>query len=173
MEFSVIFQFFLLGCSGSFTHCIGMCGGIAMGQNALRLMNLTGSISPFKRFLAALSWEYYLGKALSYSLIAITLFSLDTKFYHNIYFASIKKFAIILVIVYFIYNLCLIILPKSQKRIKISLPKIFKKPMKYNLLITGFLLGFIPCGLVYSSIVAILAATDDFLTGFFSAFFLA
>ena len=170
MEFNIVLQSFLFGLSGSFTHCIGMCGGIALGQNALRLMSEMGLVSPLKRFLAALSWEYYLGKALSYATLALVLLIINQNFYHSLFLLYFKKIAIFTVIIFLIYNLWLVLFSYTARKSTSFAPNFINKTSHFPLLLTGFLLGFIPCGLVYSAIIVILAASQEFYTVVLAAF---
>jgi sulfite exporter TauE/SafE len=173
MEINLIIKAFLFGLSGSFTHCLGMCGGIALGQNALRLIQNQSFVSPLQRFLAALSWEYYLGKSLSYAIISLILLLISRHFYSNPWLILIKKTAIVTVILYLIYNLWGILQPKTRNCKKTLVPSFVKKITKFNLFICGILLGFIPCGLVYSMITMVLAGSDNPMVVFIGAFFLA
>ncbi len=65
----------MTGIAGSFTHCIGMCGPIAMTQMSMRMIHMK-ELKPWTRIDCALATPYYLGKATTYALLALIIATL-------------------------------------------------------------------------------------------------
>ncbi|AEI89452.1 hypothetical protein midi_01176 [Candidatus Midichloria mitochondrii IricVA] len=78
---------FVTGIVGSFTHCIGMCGPIAISQMSMRLMNLPKEkMTQKNKVLCAASIPYYIGKKLqlcssSNELVWFSYCNLSESFY--------------------------------------------------------------------------------------------
>ena len=87
---SIICAMLVYGIIGSFTHCVGMCGPIALGQMNMRLMHLKkDQLNNFNKFSCALSLPYYLGKAITYGILALLAKYLSNSFSDSIIFKNI------------------------------------------------------------------------------------
>ena len=94
---SVIFALFIYGVIGSFTHCIGMCGPIALGQMNIRLMHLKKEqLNNLNKLNCALSLPYYFGKAITYGILALLTKYLSTSFSDSIIFKNIAGIILII-----------------------------------------------------------------------------
>lgn len=184
---SIVVALFVYGVIGSFTHCIGMCGPIAIGQMNIRLMNLKkDQLTNWNKLNCSLSISYYLGKAISYGVLASIVKLLAISLNNNELF---KKISALLII--FAAFICLQIALRNLIKIKKfnffkQNPKIFLKfeklltnlvkrlslnPFGIHGLLMGMILGLIPCGLVISAIMIVSAYSDSVLISFSSMFF--
>jgi sulfite exporter TauE/SafE len=183
---TLILNLFLLGITTSFSHCIGMCGSIAMGQATSRIINDLKSHKDknFQKLLCCIAWEYYIGKALTYGALTciVVLFGYILK--GNILFHSIKDIMLLVVIFYFILSAiktCYsivnkkVMIPKiielsSLKNVKVKFFNIHSQSKNIiSRLLVGIVLGLIPCGMVYGAIGTIVANTNNILVSFMAA----
>ena len=175
---ALMLNLFLLGLTTSFSHCIGMCGSIAMSQATSRIINDLKSHKDknFKKILCCISWEYYIGKAMTYALLTCIVILFGYILKENLLFRSIKNFMLLLVIFFFILSAiktCYSIFNKH-----IIIPKIIELPRLTNIkvkffnihsqsrniisrLLIGMSLGLIPCGMVYAAIGTIISNTNN------------
>lgn len=165
----------LTGIFGSFTHCIGMCGPIAMLQTSMRMMNIdTQSMKQSKKFSAALAMPYYLGKATTYTFYYLLLELLTEGFRHlNMYKYGISVF-LLLSGAAFIWlaaskNFSFFITQSTTQSKNSSINKIIAKlnlkPFGLSGYIMGLILGLIPCGFVYVVITAVASYVDNIALG--------
>ena len=143
---------FLIGLAGA-GHCFGMCGGIisALSFNTDKANQLSTQLI------------YNLGRISSYTLLAIAFSFFFQSFSHLYEGASyfLRSFAAIILFLMGLY-----LLQKSQMILKVEklgsfiwryLAPFAKKtlPIKHKkqALIAGFVWGWLPCGLVYSSLI--------------------
>lgn len=193
---------FITGLSGSFAHCIGMCGPIALGQMSIRIMEIPNKkLNEWNKIKCAASLPYYFGKAITYSILAIIALKISNTFQQFSFFKYTGVFLMVVVAIFFLKTSLLVffgfpiyLLDKSigiKKRIlNIKLINFIVGKTKYlyrrllNLLtrlrlkqtgwqgwLFGLILGMIPCGLVYSSIVLVLSNTDRIWVAAFGMFF--
>ena len=166
---SIICAMFIYGIIGSFTHCVGMCGPIALGQMNMRLMHLKkDQLNNFNKFSCALSLPYYLGKAMTYGILALLAKYLSSSFSDSIIFKNIA--GAILIFVAFICLKISVIRIVKMKQIsffnKISkhfkflesyitsiISKLSLNPFGIQGLFMGMILGLIQCGLVIIAIM--------------------
>ncbi len=157
----------LLGLVGSL-HCVGMCGPIAF---ALPVHNA----NYFKRILGALSYNF--GRAITYALLG-TLVGL---FGQGLNWMGLQQ---IVSIVLGISILLYYIIPdffsgskinqlysKQVYRLKNTFNPFFKKRNVSALFIIGILNGLLPCGLVYTALVASLVLSGVKQAASFMFFF--
>lgn len=151
----------LLGLLGS-AHCLGMCGGIAatisMGQKSARLPNLLG---------------YNLGRLISYSIAGALVGSLGILVKDSTLAIFLRTLAGILLITMGLYvaqwwkglvhveklgnKLWSFIRPTASKLLPV-------KSIKQALLL-GFFWGWLPCGLVYSTLIWAATAQSPLQSG--------
>ena len=183
---SIICAMFIYGIIGSFTHCVGMCGPIALGQMNMRLMHLKkDQLNNFNKFSCALSLPYYLGKAMTYGILALLAKYLSCSFSDSIIFKNIA--GAILIFVAFICLKISVIRIVKMKQIsffnKISkhfkflesyitsiISKLSLNPFGIQGLFMGMILGLIPCGLVISAIMITASYSQNVFISFFSMF---
>jgi len=179
----LLINMFITGLVGSFTHCIGMCGPIAIGQMSMRLMNVPKEkMNQRNKLLCAASIPYYIGKSLSYSLLAISFFSLTSALFQNPIMKFICAILMIIAAIFFITSAFAVNFPMILKFDNFKVIKFFtnqlmkitksftKNPFGFRGWILGMLLGLIPCGLVYASIATAVSYSSNFFIAGLSLF---
>ncbi len=184
-DWVLLFALFVYGVVGSFTHCVGMCGAIAVSQANMRLMHLKSSeLNAKNRIICSMAWTYYLGKAITYALLAFAVKSFSiflSKFViaRYISFALLMFIALISVKIAF-SNLLSINIPflkmpqfflVIQKRFYKVIEWLSVKPFGVQGVLMGMMLGMLPCGLVMSSITLAIGYTDNPLFSSLAMFF--
>lgn len=161
----LIISMFLFGVSSSFTHCIGMCGAIAISQASMRMMIDNMKPSALRKIACCAAWEYYLGKAITYCFLTFLVMQIHYVLKEN----KVIKFTLIaLVILYFILSIIRVIYDtintqsKPFKKLH-SFERHLNSKNVFIRLMIGVLLGFIPCGIVYAAITTIVSSTNDLL----------
>lgn len=169
---NLAYRIILLGMVSSFTHCLAMCGPLAAAQTTARLIaapNLQHAV----KIKASLLLPYYCGKCIAYNILLLCA-----------YLAKIITYGIFAkhIIVYFIgallilFGITLIDLAWTKSGLIFSHPSLQKFYQKIHIylarknystygwqgLVKGVLLGFIPCGLVYSMLSLALLADNLF-----------
>jgi sulfite exporter TauE/SafE len=181
----LLLNLFVLGITSSFSHCIGMCGAIAMSQASARMISdLPGkNHGNIKKIVCCAAWEYYLGKAITYAILTALVIALGEAIKDNYLFKLFKNFFLLLVILYFCISSLRVIFSLFNR--KLLIPKIPQikpfiniKIFKINLnlgqdslsrLLIGVCLGLIPCGIVYSAVAVITANTKSIPLGVLAA----
>ena len=151
---------FLIGLAGA-GHCMGMCGGIvsalALGTNASK---------PSSQLVIQLC--YNLGRITSYTLIALAMalfFSTFTHLYAG-FLMPLRTAAGMILILMGLYllgqSLAILKLERLGKHVWQHLQPYAKRlmPVKspYQALLAGAIWGWLPCGLVYSSLIWVSSA---------------
>lgn len=167
-EYGIIISLLLIGLSGSFSHCIGMCGPIALSVGNLRMLACESlPKDEFSRFKIALCLPYYFGKALTYAMLGALFYLTKEKladiiFMKNIAFALLVLCAISFALMGISGSVSLgLKLPNRMLKIQkwLSVEVIQKlSPFGFKGFVQGMVLGLIPCGLVINSII--LASTS-------------
>jgi sulfite exporter TauE/SafE len=171
MDVSVFIIVILIGIVGGFTHCIGMCGPFAINISGIRLMN--ASKVKASKFQALFALPYYVGKALSYTTIAVVFF------YTSSVLQKIPGYNIVAFIL-LLFVSCLFLvqavgigfeLININSRYAKIIESAFKAVLKpkhnqygINGFLTGYILGFIPCGMVILVITLINTSFDNILS---------
>lgn len=174
-EFGLLLSVFLTGFTASFTHCMAMCGPLAMMQANIRLMNLPYSqTTQFAKIKAALTLPYYFGKAVSYSVIFLVMLALATHFRSVTFCNNVIAVLMMLTASAFVYmgitknfsvNAPIPFVHNFSKKIS-KLANLLKlQPYGLKGFALGIILGFIPCALVIAIIMTILAATQNLVIG--------
>lgn len=180
---ALLFNLFMLGITSSFSHCIGMCGAIAMSQASARMISdlPEKNHGNLKKIMCCAALEYYLGKAITYAFLTTIVIVLGEAISNNYVFKFLKKIFLFFVILYFIMSSTRVIFKLFNK--KISIPKIPQiKPLMniklfninfgqntFSRLFVGMCLGLIPCGIVYSAIAIITTNTHNISLGILAA----
>lgn len=149
---------FLVGLAGS-THCLGMCGGIAGSLGAG-----IGDSSPHRRWLMALSFN--LGRIISYAILGALVALLVFAIGHGIAAPQWGMFLRLLTGAIFIAIACQLLLGwQGLRRIETLGGRVWPHvaplarrlmPVRSPLqaLALGGLWGWLPCGLVYTALLA-------------------
>jgi sulfite exporter TauE/SafE len=133
---SFFLAFFLGGLTGGFTHCLSMCGPFV----ACRTMCAGGSCNKTQ----ASQLPYHLGRFTTYGLLGFFAALLSKQIAYSPYWPRISAVMLAVAGVMFLVS---------------SLPKchhLFKPNGKLTY-VSGLLLGFMPCGLLYAALM--MAAT--------------
>jgi sulfite exporter TauE/SafE len=177
----LILNIIIFGITSSFTHCIGMCGGIAMGQSAMRMMDIIKKPTLLEKIISCIAWEYYIGKAIIYSILTLIVMKIGNIVRGNEMFQIVKSVLLSIVICYLLVSSIQVIYRLFGRDIpKISFLKKLEPMMniKFNTiknkvlsrLVIGMFLGLIPCGVVYAAIGMIVSSATSLIIGFFTAF---
>ncbi len=134
------------GFSGSL-HCLGMC-------------------SPLVASCQRKTWQYFLSRAISYTIIGFLAGSIGAFIFKNFLDFSAKKLAILIVIICIIQ--IIFILRKSDNKTNSFAIRFLNVINKYSPLSQSATLGIItallPCGFLYSAILMCAAFTNPFLS---------
>ncbi len=185
----------LTGVSGSFTHCIGMCGPIATNQVSMRLMDISpNQMHQSSKIKAIIALPYYCGKAMTYALFALLLAM--TKVIAVGHLPEIIVLVGRITILMILATVLLIFAFLEAKKtfgvtnklnnrfisqvlsyINFSLPNVAQKITNVKLratgwqgLLLGMLLGLLPCGLVYNMLIIISGSNANILQATFAMF---
>lgn len=134
------------GFSGSL-HCLGMC-------------------SPLVASCQRKTWQYFVSRALSYTIIGLLAGSIGAFIFKNFLDFSAKKLAIVIVIVCFI-QIVFILRSNNNKTTGIALRFInfINKYSPFSQSATlGIITALLPCGFLYSAILMCAAFTNPFLS---------
>ncbi len=179
-SYGLVFSLFLAGLVGGFTHCAGMCGPFVLAQ-----------VSPFdetkgmcvKRLSQAVLLPYHMGRMTTYVALAVSLSSfLNLAFL----FLPIKNF--IAAPILFLAGVVFLIsaFPRLSTvfpwavNLRVSLPyrwfsqiiqALTQNPGVAKRYFLGMLLGFMPCGLVISALMAATTASTVLYSGVAMAVF--
>lgn len=184
----LIYSLITLGFFGGFSHCIGMCGPFVITQSQNRLQNITiSNYTNFQRVKNLALVPYHLGRITTYgflggfsSFLVINIqnfigfkivsglfLTIAIMIFINIFFEQ-KFFSFIVKYLKFgllFKTIKINFLPSFvKKKISLIFKILFKNPIGVKGYILGILLGFIPCGLLYSAL---------FICGNFESCFLA
>ncbi len=161
----VVIALFIMGFTGSFMHCIGMCGPFAVAQTSMRLMNISSKqLSHKARLQASALFPYYIGKSITYCILLTVAFFVSENFKQTTAYRYLALFFLISAAFLFLKmaitrDFNFIRVPKLEKLLSNKLDLINTNGFKG--LFTGMVLGLIPCGLVYGAIVTILSLTSN------------
>lgn len=173
MEIALI-SIFMTALSMSFSHCIGMCGGIVIAYSSAKIHKDTGKIyQVFSHIL------YNLGRMTSYVAIGILSAFIGYKISASMHTKGILfiVIGIFLILFAFLY----VFFPKIISYIEPSIPKnpkniltLFLKKIFIYLMTSqslssfyglGILNGFLPCGMVYFFASYALTASTPLMGG--------
>jgi len=170
-----IVSIILTGVFGSFTHCIGMCGPIAMMQSSMRLMHIkSDAMNQSHKIHASLAIPYYLGKATTYVfyylLIEILTISFKTFDAYNYIIALLMlisglAFAWLAISKNFNFFSLVLISKKKSSFLEKIIKRLNLKPFGLSGYFMGVVLGLIPCGFVYAVVLAIASYVDNIALG--------
>lgn len=150
---------FLIGLSGGFSHCVGMCGGFVLTYS-IKLNSNEPLTQPALWQRVGPHLLYGAGRIMSYMVIGELLGllgnALQTVFAMRQFQGGLSVIAGVVMLFMGLDLAGLIpkLAPESFPGInpfKRLVIKLFDKVRRNNILGLGFILGFIPCGLVYAA----------------------
>lgn len=160
---------FLLGLAGGATHCAGMCGPFVLSQAGTRLTSLPLERSTrLRRLSGILLLPYHAGRMTTYSLLGGIAAGATGGVQR--YFADGYLPAVLLAIAagWFLTAALLKSMPQLASagasllggNPRGPLPRLFARPEGLNGYLLGVLLGFLPCGLIYTALLLAGASGD-------------
>jgi hypothetical protein len=174
---------FIAGFLGGVMHCSGMCGGFGLSFSAIRYSNIPPhNLSEKRRFFESILLPYHLGRIFTYSMLGFLSAFFASLISSFNYFETLRTAILLIALWFFIVSSFSLsgIFPKKFKGInnsfyfsfisKIS-QKFFSKPYGLNLFFSGVVLGFLPCAMVYSSMLASAASANPLTGALISLFF--
>lgn len=169
-ELALFLTLFNLGFFGGFLHCSSMCSPFVIHQVSSRLaLQDIESYSGLAKFKNIALLPYHFGRVTTYSFVG----SACSYFAQNL--RQLEKFNILSGSLLIFAGLLMVFMVFNRKIVKFSIisiifskfPKfaffkkimsfLFSNPTSYRGFILGVILGFLPCGLLYSAFV--IAAT--------------
>ena len=182
-DIALIISLISLGFFGGFSHCVGMCGPFVVTQvsNRLQKTSLT-NYSEFQKLKNLALLPYHLGRISTYGFVGFCC----AFFSKNIQdFISFKIFSAIFLTLAALVFLNLLFAKKifpevpPLKKIKLRFKSrilesglqffskeisfLFQDPQGFKGYLLGLILGFIPCGLLYSAFMICGAFQNPFL----------
>jgi sulfite exporter TauE/SafE len=164
MTWTTITEVAILGLAGSFGHCIGMCGGFAMAISR----ETSGAAGVFGRHVA-----YQTGKALTYVFLAVLLVAGLGWVGRAGWFSSAQTvMSLIAGVVMLLYGAMQLLEWRPARGVSRmlepfpgcrALATVASRPGGLSAFVTGWLNGFLPCGLVLGALTR-LAATGSTTT---------
>ncbi|VAY88491.1 Heavy-metal-associated domain (N-terminus) and membrane-bounded cytochrome biogenesis cycZ-like domain, possible membrane copper tolerance protein [hydrothermal vent metagenome] len=143
---------FTIAILGSFSHCIGMCGGFVLSYTSVKIDS-----SWSKKYQALMHLLYGIGRTTSYVVLGVIFGFIGQNIGVNLFSKGILF--ILLGVLMFILGISFIDKIGINKYLKLDILEIpiiksihfktFKSKKAYSFFIFGVLNGFIPCGLVY------------------------
>lgn len=170
----IVVTLFMTGLIGSFTHCIGMCGPFAVAQTSMRLMNIPNTkLTQKSRLDASALFPYYIGKTLTYCALLTIAYFISENFKESGYYRFLALFFLVSTAFIFLG----IAVNKSFNLFKIPyLEKFLSNKIKltdtrgFRGIAMGMILGLIPCGLVYASIVIAISGAHNYFISLIAMF---
>ncbi|MBU6339393.1 MAG: sulfite exporter TauE/SafE family protein [Rickettsiales bacterium] len=180
-DLTIILSLFSLGFFGGFSHCIGMCSPFVFTQVTNRLTKT--KVENFSRLKNFALIPYHFGRITTYSLIGICCSFLTKNIRDFTEFRIIATFFLLIAAMAFLellfeksfFKSIKNKLPIKSKSLKINsngpkflsslLSNLFKNPEKFNGFFLGVILGFIPCGLLYSAFLLAMTISSPFIAG--------
>jgi len=176
----LIFSLISLGFFGGFSHCISMCGPFVLTQVDNRMKNIElKNYNNFEKLKNLSLFPYHLGRITTYSLVGFVASFLTQNIQNYFGFKILSLIFLIAAILVFLSLLININFAntKIKLRFKLKLVKnfrykipflenilsiLFKNPTGTKGYLLGIILGFIPCGLLYSAYLICSNMTNHF-----------
>ena len=182
-ELKILLSLLSLGLFGGFSHCGFMCGPFVLMQVNNNLKNIKiENITYLKKLRGLALLPYHFGRITTYSFIGFlsSFIGKNIRESTNFHLASAvilftgSLLILSLILKNFNINLFASLKIKSPKfflLIKKAIPTelidfLFTNPTGFNGYILGVILGFIPCGLLYSAIIISASLDNHFLAAF-------
>lgn len=186
----LLLTLFLAGLMGGFTHCAGMCGPFVLAQTTTNPGNPGGVLS---RLRGGALLPYHLGRITTYMVLGVVAASVSGLVFSVPVQRGIAVVMLLAAGVIFFASalptLKFSLLPEPLARQASRLGAavgafarpFFDKPSALGRYGLGFILGFLPCGMLAAALMAVAATADPFAaamamaafgTGTFPALFL-
>ena len=165
----VLATLFLAGFAGGFTHCAGMCGPFAMTQTAARLDAVSADkMNEWQRLKNAAILPYHAGRLTAYAGLGILVSVMTQSVITLTGFQIINAAMLFLAGILFVSAAlphdvlgkkipALSVIMRAQGVLSALARPFFAKPVGWRGYVLGLLLGFLPCGLLYSALFAVSA----------------
>jgi sulfite exporter TauE/SafE len=161
-DYGLTLALFAGGLAGSISHCTGMCGPFVLAQvSALKPQN---TASPL-RFVRPMLLPYHAGRATTYIFLGGLVSFLSIHILKTAIVSTLSHLLLILAGTLFLASAFSSSMPswlpsfcKMPLWIKEQLSKLFLSHSMLGGYITGILLGFLPCGLVYAALLGAAAS---------------
>ncbi len=163
-DFALIASLISLGFFGGFSHCIGMCGPFVITQVSNRLEKVSlQDFGNFERLKNYALIPYQFGRIFTYSFIGFFCSIAQKNIGEATNFENFSAIILLLAALSFFFtfkspNLQI----TSLKNLKI-ISALFLNPRGFNGFKLGLILGFIPCGLLYSAFLISASFSEPFL----------
>ena len=164
---ALITSAFFLGALGS-THCIGMCGPIALSLPSI-------NNSPSSKFISSLL--YNTGRVITYTVIGFIVGLLGKSFFIMGLKNVVSVFLGITVLFFFLFPYFkkrfekAALLNNFYKNIRKKIMILFNKKNNAAVLIIGLLNGLLPCGLIYIATIGAASTNSPLESMLFMAAF--
>ncbi len=167
----LLFTLFLAGVMGGFTHCAGMCGPFVLAQTTTGKQKPDGMLT---RLRGAALVPYHLGRITTYMILGLVAASVSGMVFSVPAQRGVAVVMLLLAGVLFFVSalpsLRLAFFPAPLARLVGRLGQAvgaFARPFfdtpstlgRYGL---GFVLGFLPCGMLAAALMAVSATADPF-----------
>jgi sulfite exporter TauE/SafE len=171
MHGGVFTTLLLGGFAGSFTHCAGMCGPFVMAQTTSRLAKIPASgMSEWSRLKGAALLPYHLGRITTYAGLGVFVSALTQTAVMASGFQALNAALLLAAGALFLATAlgdARFVKWKMPARLSRPLLSFFSakagtfllRPTGISGYIAGLLLGFLPCGLLYSALMIAGSAT--------------
>lgn len=187
-ERNIFLALFIAGLASGFTHCAAMCGPFVVMQTSENMIaDCYSPVNEFTRLKKASLLPYHLGRITTYIILGSVAAYLSA---HILAFDNMRWLSTLLLaisgITFITYALASVIGVKSFNPLK-SLPfssnigvpsfiedkakPFFINPRGLNGYVLGFILGFIPCGMIVSVIFSVSALGNVIMAVFAMALF--
>lgn len=166
-DFTLIASLVSLGFFGGFSHCIGMCGPFVITQVSNRLEKVSlNNFSNFERLKNYALIPYQLGRITTYSFIGFLCSIAGKNIGEAANFEKLSAIILLFAALSFFFTFKspnLQITPFKNFKLIGSL---FLNPRGFKGYKLGLILGFIPCGLLYSAFLISASISEPFLAWF-------
>lgn len=164
---------FLAGVAGSFTHCAGMCGPFVVAQTTARLNDIPATaMNEWQRLKGIALLPYHLGRLTTYAFLGVLVSSLTQAVVMTSGFKALNAFLLAVAGLLFLAGAAgektggtssqMPLVVRIQSFFSAKAGSFLSRPTGVNGYIAGILLGFLPCGLLYSALLIV--STADPLT---------
>lgn len=164
---------FMLGLVGGVTHCAGMCGPFVLSQAGARLSALPLQQSTgMRRLSGVLLLPYHAGRITTYSLLGGIAGGTAGGAQRFLADGYVPALVLAIAAGWFLAAALLQVAPRLAAAgaalvggdRRGPLPRLFARPEGFNGYLLGLLLGFMPCGLIYTALL-LAGATGDWRVG--------
>lgn len=168
---ALVGSLFLAGLVGSATHCAGMCGPFVLSQVTTRLDTAPmAQLSEWQRLRGAALLPYHLGRMTTYALMGVAATTIvapfrDSAAFHALAFVALAVAGLMFIASAFRFLpadlVSFSVVPRVPAKaiagVKAVLDQLFAAPRGLRGYALGLILGLLPCGLVYASLLAVFA----------------